>query len=64
MSTARASPETRAPSRNPATAPCGYVQCDRVQCGVELKGQRYRAKGIVAETSKLLQCECALYGGE
>jgi hypothetical protein len=28
------------------------------------KGQRYRAKGIVAETSKLMQCECALYEGE
>jgi len=28
------------------------------------KGQRYRAKGIVEETSKLMQCECALYGGE
>jgi hypothetical protein len=27
------------------------------------KGQRYRAKGIVAE-SKLMQCECALYEGE
>lgn len=27
-------------------------------------GQKYRAKGIVAETSKLMQCECALYEGE
>jgi hypothetical protein len=28
------------------------------------EGQRYRAKEIVAETSKLMQCECALYEGE
>jgi hypothetical protein len=28
------------------------------------KEQRYRAKGIVPETSKLMQCECALYEGE
>jgi hypothetical protein len=28
------------------------------------KEQRYRAKGIVAETSKLMRCECALYEGE
>jgi len=28
------------------------------------KGQRYRAKGRVEETSKLMQCECALYEGE
>jgi hypothetical protein len=27
------------------------------------KEQRYRAKGIVPETSKLMQCECALYEG-
>jgi len=28
------------------------------------KGQRYRAKGIVEEMSKIMQCECALYEGE
>ena len=28
------------------------------------KGQRYRVKGIVAGTSKLMQRECALYEGE
>ena len=54
-------------SRNPATAPRGYVQGDRSNGGnvvLSCYGQKYRAKEIVAETSKLMQCECALYEGE
>ena len=36
--------EERASSRNPATAPRGYVQGDRRQCGVELHGIKVSCK--------------------
>lgn len=36
--------EERASSRNPATAPRGYVQGDRTQCGVELQGAEVSCK--------------------
>lgn len=43
VSTARASSE-RAFRRNLATAPRGYVQGDRRQCGVELQGAEVSCK--------------------
>ena len=67
VSTARASSERRT-SEHPAgiRRPLHADMYRAIGGSVVLscKGQRYRAKGIVAETSKLMQCECALYVGE
>jgi hypothetical protein len=66
VSTARASSERRdehpAGIRRPLRADMYRAIGGNVV--LSWKGQRYRAKGIVAETSKLMQCECALYEGE
>jgi hypothetical protein len=64
VSTAHASSERRAFSRNPATAPRDMYGAIGGNVMLSCKGQRYRAKGMVEETSKLMQCECALYEGE
>jgi hypothetical protein len=56
--------EERAPSRNPATAPRDMYRAIGGNMVLSCKGQRYRAKGIVVKTSRLMQCECALYEGE
>ena len=56
--------EERASSRNPATAPRDMYGAIGGNVMLSCKGQRYRAKGIVEETSKIMQCECALYEGE
>jgi hypothetical protein len=65
VSTARASSERRehpAGIRRPLRADMYRAIGGNVV--LSCKGRRYRAKEIVAETSKLMQCECALYEGE
>jgi hypothetical protein len=66
VSTARASSETGEQHSAGIRQPLRADMYTAIGGNVVLscKGQRYRAKEIVAETSKLMQCECALYEGE
>jgi len=62
VSTARASSGSPAGIRRPLRA--DMYRANGGDVVLSCKGQWYHVKGIVAKTSRLMQCECALYEGE